>query len=105
MLRPFSFRWPVDGTLQMTKARNAGEARRLADIPNIGPAMVEDFRNHGIEQPGQLAGKHPYAPYERLCAVTGVRHDPCVIAPVITALPFLEGAPPAHWGHSTPEQR
>src|SRR3546814_5963189 len=75
MLRPFSFRWPVGGTLQMTKARNAGEARRLADIPNIGPAMVEDFRNLGIEQPGQLAGKDPYALYERLCAVTGVRHD------------------------------
>src|SRR3546814_4924843 len=74
MPRPFSFRWPVGGTLQMTKARNAGEARRLADIPNIGPAMVEDFRNLGIEQPGQLAGKDPYALYERLCAVRSEEH-------------------------------
>src|SRR3546814_8020858 len=74
MLRPFSFRWPVGGTLQMTKARNAGEARRLADIPNIGPAMVEDFRNLGIEQPGQLTGKDPYALYEHLCAEIGRAH-------------------------------
>src|SRR3546814_20056521 len=79
MLRPFSFRRPVGGTLQMTKARNAGEARRLADIPNIGPAMVADFRNLGIEQPGQLAGKDPYDLSERLCPVTGVRHDPCLL--------------------------
>src|SRR3546814_13948693 len=91
MLRPFSFRWPVGGTLQMTKARNAGEASRLADIPNTGPAMVEDFRNLGIDQPGQQAGKDPYALYERLCAVTGVRHDPSAIDNFISAAGRREG--------------
>ncbi len=35
----------------MPKARIAEHARRLADIPNIGQAMVEDFRNLGIEHP------------------------------------------------------
>jgi hypothetical protein len=89
----------------MAKARNAGEARQLADIPNIGPAMVEDFRNLGIERPGQLAAKDPYALYERLCAVTGVRHDPCVIDTFISAVRFMEGAPPQPWWHCTPERK
>src|SRR3546814_18055244 len=101
MLRPFSFRRPVGGTLQMTKARNAGEARRLADIPNIGPAMVEDFRNLGIEQPGQLAGKDPYALYDRLCSVTGVRHDPRAIDTFISPLRFMNRAPPYPLCHYT----
>ena len=89
----------------MAKARNAGEARQLADIPNIGPAMVEDFRNLGIERPAQLAGKDPYVLYERLCAVTGVRHDPCVIDSFISAVRFMEGAPPHSWWHYTPERK
>lgn len=89
----------------MAKARSAGEARTLADIPNIGPAMVEDFRNIGIERPAQLAGKDPYALYERLCRVTGVRHDPCVIDTFISAVRFMEGAPPRPWWHYTPERK
>src|SRR3546814_156775 len=121
MLRPFSFRWPVGGTLQMTKAGNAGEARRLDDIPNIGPgaggarrraylhtsgpAVGCDLRDRGIEQPGQLAGKDPDDLYERLGAVTGVRHDPGVIDTFISAVRFMEGAPPYPWWHYTPERK
>ena len=89
----------------MAKARSAGEARRLSDIPNIGPAMVEDFRNLGIEQPAQLAGKDPYALYQRLCTLTGVRHDPCVIDTFISAVRFMEGAPPHPWWHYTAERK
>lgn len=89
----------------MTKARHAGEARRLIDIPNIGPAMVEDFRNLGIAQPRQLIGKDPYALHERLCALTGVRHDPCVIDTFISAVRFMEGAPPRPWWHYTHERK
>ena len=89
----------------MAKARNAGEARRLADIPNIGPAMVEDFRNLGIEQPEQLIGKDPYALHQRLCTLTGVRHDPCVIDTFISAVRFMEGAPPHPWWHYTEERK
>ncbi len=89
----------------MTKARHARDASYLADIPNIGPAMVEDFRNLGIEQPGQLPGKDPYVLYARLCALTGVRHDPCVIDTFISAVRFMEGAPPHPWWHYTEERK
>lgn len=89
----------------MTKAKDAREARRLSDIPNIGPAMVADFRNIGIEHPAQLRGKDPYALYERLCTLTGMRHDPCVIDTFISAVRFMEGAPPRPWWHYTPERK
>src|SRR3546814_16709777 len=95
MPRPFSFRWPVGGTLQMTKARNAGEARRLADIPNIGPAMVAAFRNLGLAQPGQLAGQDPYALYERPFAVPGVRHAPSVLDTFHHPVPSPACPPPS----------
>ena len=89
----------------MAKARQSGDARRFADIPNIGPAMVEDFRNLGIERPRQLVGKDPYALYTRLCTLTGVRHDPCVIDTFISAVRFMEGAPPHPWWHYTEERK
>ena len=89
----------------MAKAKHAGEARKLSDIPNIGPAMVADFRNIGIERPAQLRGKDPYALYERLCTLTGTRHDPCVIDTFISAVRFMEGAPPRPWWHYTPERK
>jgi len=89
----------------MPKAHTAAEAQCLSDIPNIGPAMIEDFRNLGIEQPQQLIGKDPYALYQRLCEVTGARHDPCVIDTFISAVRFMEGAPPRPWWHYTAERK
>lgn len=89
----------------MSKARSAIEAQGLADIPNIGPAMVADFKMLGIERPAQLVGKDPYALFDRLCALSGVRHDPCVIDTFISAVRFMEGAPPHPWWHYTSERK
>ncbi|MGI8561896.1 MAG: helix-hairpin-helix domain-containing protein [Luteimonas sp.] len=89
----------------MRKARHARDARTLADLPNIGPAMIEDFRDIGIARPQQLVGKDPYALYDRLCRVTGVRHDPCVLDTFISAVRFMEGAPAHPWWHYTPERK
>jgi hypothetical protein len=89
----------------MPKARFARDARQLADLPNIGPAMAADFRKLGIEQPSQLVGKDPYALYQQLCRVTGVRHDPCVLDTFISAVRFMAGAPPHPWWHYTAERK
>ena len=89
----------------MPKAVTADQARRLADIPNIGPAMVADLRNIGIEQPAQLIGKDPYALYQRLCRMTSVHHDPCVLDTFISAVRFMQGAPPHPWWYYTAERK
>lgn len=89
----------------MPKATSAGEARALTDLPNVGPATAGDLRMLGIDSPAQLAGRDPYAMYARLCELTGVRHDPCVIDVFISAVRFMEGAPPHPWWHYTPERK
>lgn len=89
----------------MPKARTAAQARRLLDIPNIGPAMADDFHRLGIELPGQLTVQDPYVLYDRLCDVTGVRHDPCVLDTFISAVRFMQGAAPQPWWHYTAERK
>lgn len=87
------------------KARTAAEARKLEDLPNIGKAMAGDFHLLGIAHPRQLVGRDPYRLYDELCAATGARHDPCVIDTFISAVRFMEGAPPHPWWHYTAERK
>jgi hypothetical protein len=77
----------------------------LEDLPNIGPKMAADFRLMGITKPKQLAGKDPYKLYERLCRLTGVRQDPCVLDVFIAATRFVGGEPPRPWWHYTAERK
>lgn len=87
------------------KAQTAADVARFEDIPNIGPAMTADFRLLGLSDPGALVGRDPYALYDELCERTGVRHDPCVIDTFISAVRFMEGAPPHPWWHYTDERK
>ena len=43
------------------KASTASEAVKLQHIPNIGPAMVEDFKALDITRPAQLNGADPFS--------------------------------------------
>lgn len=89
----------------MRKARHAAEARRLQDIPNVGPSIAGDLRALGIDAPRQLVGQDPYALYARMTALSGVAHDPCLCDCFIAAVRFMEGAPPRPWWHYTAERR
>lgn len=87
------------------KAKTASEAVKLQHIPNIGPAMVGDFKTLGIARPDQLAGADPFALYQRLCRITGTRHDPCVLDTFISAVRFMQGQPARPWWHYTAERK
>jgi hypothetical protein len=89
----------------MAKALSAAAAVRLHDIPNIGPAIADDLRALGIHEPKQLIGKDPYALYQRMTTITGIRHDPCLCDCFIAAVRFMEGAPPTPWWHYTAERK
>ncbi len=78
---------------------------KLTDLPNIGPAMADDLRRLGIAQPEDLAGCDPYALYERLCALDGQSHDPCVIDVFISAIRFMNGEPARVWWAFTEERK
>jgi hypothetical protein len=77
----------------------------LEQIPNVGPATAGDFRLLGIAAPADLRGQDAYALYDRLCALTGVRHDPCVIDVFLAAVRFMEGRPAKPWWAYTAERK
>ena len=52
--------------------------RRLRDLRSVGPATVRDLAQLGVTSVEALAAYEPDALYDRLCAATGVRHDPCM---------------------------
>lgn len=79
--------------------------KALTDLPNVGPATAGDLRLLGIDEPGQLAGRCPYALYDQLCAVTGTSHDPCVIDVFISVTRFVAGGEPEPWWAFTRERK
>ncbi len=85
----------------MAKARHADDAHVLTDLPNVGAATAADFALLGIHMPQALRGHDPQALYDRLCTLTGQRHDPCVLDVFTAAVDFMRGAPARPWWHYT----
>lgn len=81
------------------------EVTELEHIPNVGPSIAADFRLLGIATPGGLRGQDPYALYDRLCALTKVRQDPCVLDVFLAAVRFMEGKPAKPWWAYTAERK
>jgi Pathogenicity locus len=78
---------------------------RLTDLPNIGVSLAGDLQMLGIDRPEQLRGRDPYAMYESLCAITRIRHDPCVLDVFISVTRFMNGEPAAVWWQFTEERK
>ena len=89
----------------MPKAAHASAARRLEDIPNIGPALARGLRLVGIVAPAALKRRSPYQLYQELNLATGIRNDPCVLDTFMAAVDFMNGNPPAPWWHFTPKRK
>ncbi|MFO1398443.1 MAG: helix-hairpin-helix domain-containing protein [Burkholderiales bacterium] len=79
--------------------------RELTDLPGIGHAVAEDLRRIGVRAPRDLAGRDPFALYDKLNRVTGQRHDPCVLDTFIGAVRYVDGAPARPWWHYTRERK
>lgn len=77
----------------------------LTDLPNIGPACAEDLRLLGIHQPSQLVGRNPLEMYQRLCEITGQRHDPCVLDVFVSVTRFMAGEAARPWWAYTRERK
>jgi hypothetical protein len=81
--------------IKSPKAETAADCRTLEQLPNIGPALAANLRLIGIHEPADLRGKDAYVLYQRLCAATGQRQDPCVLDTFMAATDFMRGAPAA----------
>jgi DNA transformation protein len=87
------------------KAGAASQARRLEDIPNIGPAMAADLRGAGIHTPDDVRRMDPWKVYERLRTPMGKRHDPCVLDVFLAARDFMNGGKVQPWWNFTTERK
>ncbi len=79
------------------KAKTAKEVKIFEDIPNVGPAIARDFELLGLHKPIELVHKNPLTLYRRLCKISGVRQDPCVLDTYIAVIDFMNGAPAKPW--------
>jgi hypothetical protein len=69
----------------------------LAGLRSVGPATRRDLDLLGVRTLASLAAADPQELYDRLCALTGQRHDPCVLDVFACAVaqardPYLPGA-------------
>jgi hypothetical protein len=87
------------------KAKHVHEVKKFSDIHNIGPAMVRDFQLLKLNSPKDLIGKDPLILYKKICRVTGVRQDPCVLDTYMAAIDFMNGADARPWFSYTAERK
>lgn len=77
----------------------------LEQLPNVGPAVAGYLRRAGVNQPGDLVGRDPYATFDELCRVTGERLDPCLLDTIIAAVRFMGGEEAKPWWVYTAERK
>ena len=53
--------------------------RKIRNLSGIGPSIEADLRRVGIRSVEALASSDPDALYDKLCAKTKSRQDPCVL--------------------------
>lgn len=80
---------PDELTMKPTGERS--HIKNLEDLPNVGKAAAADFRLLGITDAAQLRGENPFNLYQRLCHLTGQRHDPCVLDVMIACVIWRAG--------------
>ncbi|MEA3166159.1 MAG: hypothetical protein QOJ26_1028, partial [Thermoplasmata archaeon] len=52
---------------------------QLQTLPNVGPATAADLLRLGVTSVDDLSRRDPRELYDRIGALDGVPHDPCVL--------------------------
>lgn len=82
-----------------------GQLRQFTDLPNVGPRFADDLRLLGFNDPAQLAGQDAFVLYRRLCQLSGMRQDPCVLDTLLAIVDFCDGNRPRAWWHYTAQRK
>ena len=90
---------------EVAKAATAAGAKRLVDIPNVGPSIADDLRALGIQHPLQLRGQDPLVLYLRLCELSRARHDPCLLDTFMAAVAFIDHDDVRPWWAFTAQRK
>jgi hypothetical protein len=77
----------------------------LTDIPNVGPAIARKLRRLDVNGLDDLRGRDPDELFERLCAMDGRRHDPCLLDTFVAAVAYAGGGPARPWWEFSRERK
>lgn len=77
----------------------------LIGLRNVGPAARKDLEILGIRTREELAACDADTLYEKLCLVTGVRHDPCVHDVFSAAIHQSKTGEALDWWRFTPSRK
>jgi len=87
------------------KNPNRKTVSQLEELPNIGKAIAKDLQLLKIQHPKQLIGKDAFQLHDKLCTITGKKHDPCVIDVFLSVVHFMEGGKALPWWKFTKERK
>ncbi|MDQ6680824.1 MAG: helix-hairpin-helix domain-containing protein [Pseudomonadota bacterium] len=91
--------------IKSPKAVSAADCKTLEQLPNIGPSLAANLRLIEIHTPQDLRGKDAFVLYQKLCAATGQRQDPCVLDTFMAVSDFMSGAAAAPWWKYTAQRK
>jgi hypothetical protein len=77
----------------------------LTAIPNVGPAVARKLRALDVTSVAELRGRDPEELFDRLCALEGRRHDPCLLDTFVAAVDYANGAPARPWWEYSRERK
>ena len=77
----------------------------LTSIPNVGPAIARKLERLGVHEPDDLRGQDAEELFERLCALDGRRHDPCLLDTFHAAVDVADGKPARPWWEYSRERK
>ncbi|MGI8780870.1 MAG: helix-hairpin-helix domain-containing protein [Solirubrobacteraceae bacterium] len=69
------------------------DLQALTTIPNVGPAVARKLLQLGVTRTAELRGQDADDLFERLCALDGRRHDPCLLDTFTAAVAYANGEP------------
>lgn len=79
--------------------------KALQTIPNVGPSIAQDLYDLGYREPRDLRKEDPVEMYEKLCAMTGERQDPCVLDTFMAAVHYADTGEARKWWDFTPKRK
>jgi hypothetical protein len=77
----------------------------LTSMPNVGPAIARKLERLGVREPDDLRGRDADELFERLCALDGRRHDPCLLDTFHAAVDVADGKPARPWWEYSRERK
>ena len=80
-------------------------ASTLTEIPNVGPAVARMLERLGVSALDDLRGRDAEELFERLCALDGRRHDPCLLDTLAAVVAYADGGPARPWWEYSRERK